>query len=305
MKEEGRNKWFHDPINPYFLQLHSLKGIVYSAQTQYQAVDIIETDSFGRCLVLDGKIQSSERDEFIYHEALVHPALVSHPLPQAVFIAGGGEGATLREVLSHKSVQRAVMVDIDGGVVDACRRFLPGHHQGSFDDSRVELRLEDARAYLSQAQERYDVIIIDIPDPMEAGPAYLLFTQEFYKIVRQRLGPDGLVVAQAGSTTYGSEGYLAPILHTMKTVFPQAYPYLTEVPAFGGTWGFALASLGPDPLALSPQEIDARLSQRLAHPLRFYDGLTHRGLFHIPKYHRQGIQQERRVITDSSPIYIC
>ena len=120
-----RDSWLRDAINPDLIQLHSLKRKIYSGKTEFQSVDIVETGSFGVALVLDGRIQSSARDEFIYHEALVHPAMISHSCPETVCVVGGGEGATLREVLAHKTVKKAVMVDIDKQVIDICRRFPP------------------------------------------------------------------------------------------------------------------------------------------------------------------------------------
>ena len=301
---ELEHKWFHDPITSDFTQLHSLKSIVHFAKTRYQTAEIVETGSFGRCLLLDGKLQSSERDEFIYHESLVHPAMVCHAEPKSVFVAGGGEGATIREVLAHRSVVRAVMVDIDDMVVQLCRDFLPGHHRGAFDDPRLELRFEDARGYLENTKERFDIIILDLPEPIEAGPAYKLFTREFYGLVRDRLATGGLAVVQSGGASYGRQECFTAIAHTVKSVFPQTYPYGAEVPAFGGLWGFTLASLGPDPLSLSPEEIDSRLRQRVVPPLNFYDGLAHRGMFHLPKCHRDKLAQETKVISDNSPFYI-
>ena len=134
-----RSKWLHDDINPDLVQLHSIKQVIYSGKTKFQSIDIVDTGSFGISLVLDGKIQSSEQDEFIYHEALVHPAMLSHSNPERVFIAGGGEGATLHEVLTHNTVRRVAMVDIDKEVVDICRRFLATFHRGSFNDPRAEI----------------------------------------------------------------------------------------------------------------------------------------------------------------------
>ena len=125
--DPDKHKWFADHLSPDMTLFHSIRGLIYSGRTKYQAIDIIDTGSFGVCLILDGKIQSSEMDEFIYHEALVHPAMLSHPKPEKVFIAGGGEGATLREVLVYGTVKKATMVDIDEEVVDTCRRVYNGH----------------------------------------------------------------------------------------------------------------------------------------------------------------------------------
>ena len=139
------DKWLQDKINEDFLQLHRLDEVLYEGRTQYQVARIVRSRNLGICLVLDNKIQSSERDEFIYHEALVQSAMMAHPKPEKVFIAGGGEGATLREVLRHKTVKKAVMVDIDDQVTELCKKYLPGHNAGAFKDKRAEVYHVDAR----------------------------------------------------------------------------------------------------------------------------------------------------------------
>ncbi len=237
------DKWFHDRVSRNLIQLHSLEEVLFSQQTKFQNVEIIRTGSFGKCLVLDGKIQSSEVDEFVYHEALVQPAMLAHPCPETVFVAGGGEGATIREALSHKTVKRVVMVDIDEGVIAACKRILPEFSQGSFEDKRTELRHVDARDYLAKSGEAFDIIIIDLPDPIEEGPAYLLYTLEFYQLVQERLTPHGLISVQAGSASLTELFNFSAVYNTLKSVFPVVYPYQVDMPCFGGPWGFCLASL--------------------------------------------------------------
>jgi len=297
------NRWFHDHITPDMVQLHSIKEIVYSGRTQFQSIEVIDTGSFGRCLVLDGKIQSSELDEFIYHESLVHPSMIAHPNPQRVFIAGGGEGATLREVLAHSSVKRVVMVDIDKEVIDICRRFLPSFHRGSFEDSRLELRFADAKRYLEECDQKFDVIILDLPEPLEAGPAYLLYTKEFYQLVGQRLATDGIISLQAAASSWGNYECFTVIINTLKSVFSLVFPYEAHIPSYGGMWGFALAcqNLG---VHLSLEEIDRRISSRTKKGLRFYDGLAHQALFSLPRHLRQAIDEEKRVITEQEPLFI-
>ncbi len=303
MKERGENKWFHDPISPDLIQLHSLRRIIYSGRTKFQSVDIIETGSFGICLVLDGKIQSTEKDEFIYHEALVHPPLITHSNPKKVFIAGGGEGATLREVLAHKSIEKVIMVDIDQEVVDICRQFLPSFHQNSFTDPRVQLYFNDARRYLEEIKEQFDAIILDLVDPIEKGPASLLYTQEFYRLVRDRLKVDGIISVQAGPTSLINWRIFSAIVNTLKTVFSIVCPYQAHVPAFVDAWGFVCASNSLNPSQLSPSEIDQRLSKRLNKKLKFYDGLTHQALFTLPKHLRHQLAITKTVITDKKPIF--
>ena len=298
------DKWFCDKVSRDLIQGHRIEEVLYRGRTRFQSIAIMRTGSFGKCLVLDGKIQSSEIDEFIYHEALVQPAMLIHPCPETVFIAGGGEGATLREVLSHNTVRRAVMIDIDEEVTATCKRFLPGHSQGAFEDKRTELHHVDARDYLAKCGETFDIIIIDLPDPIEEGPAYLLYTQEFYQLVRERLTANGIISVQAGSANLTELLNFSSVYNTLKSVFPKVYPHQIEVPAFGGPWGFCLASLNLNPVLLSPTELDRRISARSLTGLRFYDGLSHQGMFSLPKYLRTALSQPTRLITDNQPLYI-
>ena len=220
-------------------------------------------------------------------------------------MAGGGEGATIRQVLSHTTVDRVVMVDIDQEVVELCRRYLPNHHRGAFDDARLELRHEDAFKYLQDSSERFDVVIIDVPDPMEAGPAYLLFTREFYALLSERLNPGGIMVAQSGPTGPAFyEQCFAAVAHTVGGVFRAVYLTEAFVPAFGATWGFVIGSLGPDPTSLDVDEVDRRIAERVEGDLRYLDGVTLRGMTSLPKYLRVAVASERRTITRDHPLYV-
>ena len=298
-------KWYFEVITPNLVMLHSIKGVVHTSKTSHQEVEILESVPFGRCLVLDGKTQSSEADEHLYHEALVHPAMLLHPGPESVFIGGGGEGATLREVLKYESVRRVVMLDIDEEVIDLCRRFLPNHHQGAFDDPRLELHIQDAREFLSSTSQSFDVVILDLADPIEGGPAYKLYTQDFYRLIKKRISSGGLLVTQsgpAGPNNYG-ECFTA-VVKTLSTLFPHVYPYSSYIPCFGTPWGFTLASDRELPAISPPAFIDDLLEKRLRQPLRYYDGITHQHLFSLPRYLREGQEKETRIIRDSQPIFM-
>jgi spermidine synthase len=302
--ETDPDKWLRDSINEDFVQLHRLEEVLYTGETKYQSAQIVRSSSFGKCLVLDGKIQSSEVDEYIYHEALVQPAMTAHPRPETVFIAGGGEGATLREVLYHGTVKRAVMVDIDEQVIALCKQYLPDHSRGAFEDERAELYHTDARQYLAESGDRFDVIIIDLPDPIEEGPAYLLYTQEFYRVVSDRLTEDGLMAVQAGSASLNELLNLTAVYNTLQSIFPVVVPYATSMPSFGGPWGFCIASRKFDPSRLSPADVDERIAGRALADLKFYDGLTHQGMFSLPRYIRDAAVSQTRVITDNDPLYL-
>ena len=298
------DKWLRDSINKNFVQLHRLEEVLYSGQTKYQSIQIVRSTSFGLCLVLDGKIQSSEADEFIYHEALAHPAMLTHPGPETVFIAGGGEGATLREVLYHNTVKKAVMVDIDEEVIALARKYLPDHNRGAFADERTELYHLDAREYLEKSSDKFDVIIIDLPDPIEEGPAYRLYTREFYEIVFNRLGNDGLITVQTGSASLNELLNLTAVNNTLRSIFPIVTTYTTDMPCFGGPWGFCTASKKYDPRQLTIDEINARISRRSLTALKFYDGTTHQGMFSLPLFLRNALAKQSRLITDKEPLYL-
>ena len=304
MMDNSNTEWIQEYITSNLYQMMAIKGRVFSTKTAFQEVEVVDSLQHGRCLLLDGKTQSAEADEFIYHEGLVHPAMVTHPNPVSVFIAGGGEGATLREALAHNTVKRAVMVDLDSEVVEVCVRYLPNHHRGAFDDPRTELYHRDAREYLETTQDTYDVIIIDLPDPQEAGPASLLYTQNFYRLLSQRLNPQGVMAVQSEPCMVGNLEAFSAINNTLRSVFPHVYPYHIMVPSFASDWGFNLASLGPNPLALNVQEVDRRLADRGCALLRFYDGVTHNGLFALPKHVRTTLENERRIITEDDPLVV-
>jgi spermidine synthase len=298
------DRWFQDKINEDFLQLHRIDEVLYEGRTKYQAAQIIRSRKLGICLILDNKIQSSERDEFIYHEGLVQPAMLAHPKPESVFIAGGGEGATLREVLRYKTVKKIEMVDIDDEVTALCKKYLPGHAGKAFEDKRAAVHHVDARQYLENSKGKFDVIIIDLPDPIEEGPAARLFTQEFYRTVYNRLTNDGLIAVQAGSANPTELLNFSAVNSTLKKVFPIVVQCTAYVPCFGGPWGFCIASLKHNPALMTAEEVDKRIKERGLKGFRFYDGETHRSMFALPKYIREAMAAQKRVITDKKPLYL-
>ena len=244
--------WFIEEVSPELSVMLKVRQVYHSGQTDYQKVEVLESELFGRSLILDGKTQSTERDEHIYHETLVHPAMFCNPEPKQVFIGGGGEGGTLREVLGHKSVERATMIDLDPEVVALCREHLPNHHKGSFDDPRTNLIYEDARGYLQNTSDHYDVIILDLVDPLEGGTAALLYTQEFYAIAKARLNQGGVLVTQSGPA--GLLNYtecFTTIFNTLGTLFSHTTAAQVHIPAFQTLWGFTIASDIPFPETLS------------------------------------------------------
>jgi len=294
--------WLWDWFSPYEAHLHAISQTVFARRSEFQKIEIMETPAHGRVLVLDGEIQSYAEDEFVYHEALVQPAMILHPEPQKVLVVGGGEGATLREALRHRSVKKAVMVEIDPLMIEAAKQHLQSFHQGAFDDPRTTVVVADGRAYLAEEKELFDVIVLDLSNPRKGGLSWKLFTQEFYATAAKRLAPGGIVVVQGDVARVGGHCTFPRIVRTLETLFDAVYPYVANIASYGADWGFALAGGKEDPRTMSAEEIDRRLAQRGLEGLRFYDGITHERLFRLPKYLRERIAEEKAVSTDEQPI---
>jgi thermospermine synthase len=273
-----------------------LHTILHTAVSDFQEVQVIES-YFGRTLVTDGKTQSAEHDEFVYHESLVHPALFWSAIlsgesgqggaPKSVFIGGGGELATAREVLRHSTIERCVMVDIDPAVVNVCKKYLPEWGgQAVIDHPKMEYIVGDAHKYLMETNEKFDVIIMDISDPIEAGPGVALYTQEFYQRAAEVLNkPHGVFVTQAGSADFVPHPHafpedendddanketccFSPIKNTLGTVFDHAIPYSCPIASFGEDWGYVMAfngdpSQGRKLADLSRESVDELIEERI------------------------------------------
>jgi spermidine synthase len=294
MAKETPYLWFNEPPLDYDIYQFAVKSFLYEGQTEFQRVVILDTFEYGRVLVLDGFAQSTEEDEYIFHEALVQPTMVTHGDPRDVLIIGGGEGATLREVLAHDSVERLVMVDLDRELVEICKEYLPEWHHGKFDDPRVELVFEDGKQYVERCESMFDVIIIDVVDSLdEDTPATALYTERFYASVRQRLRPGGLLVVQAMELSalndVEGDSHLMVRNRLMK-IFSTVRSYLVFVSSFQSEWAFVVASDGPDPALLSREKIEERLSRpgtpgrrNLGSTLEFYDADAHIRMFTLSK----------------------
>ncbi|MGB8701327.1 MAG: spermidine synthase [Thermosynechococcaceae cyanobacterium] len=293
--------WLTEVITPWDMYMHGANKVLAYRKTQFQEMYIVESGSFGKALMLDGKWQSAQRDEFLYHEGLVHPPLILHGDPKKVLILGGAEGATIREVLRWKGVERIVMVDIDGEVVDACRELLPEMHQGAFDDPRVELIIDDAQKFIETTDEKWDAILSDLTDPIESGPAFPLFTQEHYQQVSQILSPNGVLVVQSGPL-FLSELYIhARLANTVKSVFPFAQSALCYATSYGLPLSFVLASNQAFPTTPDPVESDRILAEKTTGGLRMMDGRTLLGMLQAPLHIRQMVEAETEIYTLKNP----
>lgn len=283
--------------------------VLFQGKSEFQEVDVMRTP-YGLTLVLDGKIQSCELDEQIYHECLIHPAMLAVEDAKQVFIGGGGEGASAREVLRFKSVERVTMVDIDPVVLRTSKEFLKKHSAGAFESPRMNLVVGDCKAYLEQTTDKYDVIIMDLADPLPDGPCWHLYTKKWFEFLLTRLNPGGVFVTQSGPAgVVAMRDVFTPVHHTLRSVFPAVVPYSAHVLSFSDLYGFNLAySQAPKkPFgSLTPAEYDAQLSKRLSDPEKifFLDGLTSTAVATLNKLQRNAIAAETRLITEDTGAFL-
>ncbi|XP_074292316.1 thermospermine synthase ACAULIS5-like [Silene latifolia] len=300
---QRRSCWYEEEIEENLRWSFALNSILHTGATQYQDIQLLDTKPFGKALVIDGKLQSAEIDEFIYHECLVHPPLLHHPNPKNIFIMGGGEGSTAREILRHKNVDKVIMCDIDEEVVDFCKSYLVVN-RAAFCDPRLELVINDAKAELQSRVEKFDVIIGDLADPIEGGPCYKLYTKSFYEcIVKPRLTRDGVFVTQAGPAgIFSHTEVFSCIYNTLKQVFKYVVPYSAHVPSYADTWGWVMAS--DSEIKLNTEEFDIRTKQRINGENRFLDGTTFLSASTLSKAVRKSLYNETHVYTEGSARFI-
>lgn len=300
MPEQKPRRWCAEQSDGNEMYMFAIDRTVVRRTTEMQDVEIVETPSYGTMLLLDGLVQSSEDDEHTYHEALVHPGMIAHQAPKDVLIIGGGEGATLREVLRHRSVERVVMVDIDRELIELCKEHLDDWHRGSFDDPRAELVIGDGRKYVEDTERTFDVVILDITDFLDHGPATRLYTREFYGLVARRLNPGGVVIVQALETSISDSEEHAMLVRTLGEVFVRVRSYVNFVPSFLYSWGFLTASDELDPADLAPDEVDRRIAARIDSELKSYDGIAHRGYMSLPKDLRALLSAPGPILDDAT-----
>jgi spermidine synthase len=280
-----------DFITPTMATVYKIRKVIYQKKTKYHKIKIVDTYDRGVCFILNDQIQSSLNDEWIYHETLVHPIMITHPHPSNILVIGGGEGGVIREVLKYNTVRQIKMVEISKDVVEVAKKYLKEIHQGSFYDNKVRVVIDDGRRFLTkQPVNKFDCIIIDVTDPSPEGISAGLYTKEFYEIVKEKLKPEGLMVTQATSPLYCSRVY-ASIYKTVSCVFPIVRGY-----SFGA--GFVVGSKKFDPLSLSKNEIKKRLKERGVTHLKLYNENIHRLLFVLPEYTKTNLKLIGDILSD-------
>jgi spermidine synthase len=254
--------------------------LLYDSETAHQRLRVFRNATFGRILTLDGVVQVTEGDEFIYHEMMAHVPIFAHGSAKSVLIVGGGDGGMAREALRHRGVERVVMVEIDAGVIEFSKQYLPGISAGAFDDARLEVVIADGADYMKAEGERFDVIIVDSTDPV--GPGEVLFTDTFYGHARARLNPDGVLVTQNG-VPFMQGAELTNTMRAFKALFADATCYLATIPTYYG--GPMAMGWGTDGAAReTPLDALERRFAEAGFETRYYTPAAHKAAFALPGY---------------------
>lgn len=282
-------EWFKETLHDGFSANYAIKKILYHNQTQHQNLIIFENPVFGRVMALDGVVQTTERDEFIYHEMFAHVPLFTHPNPKNVLIVGGGDGGLLREVVKHQGIEKITMVEIDDAVVELSKEFLPGHSQGSFNDPRLDLVINDGLEYMKTCELKFDVILSDSTDPI--GPGAALFEEQFYKLCAQCLTESGIIVTQNGVSFLQTEE-LVVTKARMQPYFARASFYQADVPTYvAGNMNFAWGQMS-EFKDINEQLIANKLNASKI-VTRYFTPELYFSAFNLPKYLLAAINGEK------------
>lgn len=266
--------WFYEKHTDGYEVRWRITDVLHRETTPYQQLAVLETVEWGRALVLDGVLQLTEKDEYVYHEMIAHVIMNSHPHPESVLIIGGGDGGALREVLKHRQVKDVDLVEIDRRVVEVSQQFFP-QVAGSFNDPRAHLHVADGFDFIRSATREYDVIIVDSSDPV--GPSEKLFSVDFYLDLHQMLKPDGMVVVQSESPVFYSSHFIA-CQANLQLVYPIVAVYLAPVSTYvSGPWAFTVGSKQHDPRVINND-------QPVLTDLKYYTEELHKAVFCLPRF---------------------
>ncbi|GAV24713.1 spermidine synthase [Carboxydothermus islandicus] len=264
--------WYIEKHNENYQVGWRVSDILYQKKTPYQNLAIVEFAEFGRALILDDAVQTTVKDEFVYHEMLVHPAAFTHKSPRRALIIGGGDGGTLREVLKHKTIEKVDLVEIDEEVVKASKEFLPSLSE-SFNDPRVEVIIDDGIRYVKKIKNYYDLIFVDASDPV--GPAVVLYSEEFYRSLFDALTADGIAAVQSESPNFYPDIFVK-IVTTLRDIFPKVNVALAPVPSYiSGFFAFTVASKVYNPKEITPS---------ITFSTKYYNEEIHKACFALPNF---------------------
>jgi spermidine synthase len=271
--------WYTEKQTPNLGITCLVKETLCHIKTPYQDLAVIETLQFGKMLVLDGMVQTTEQDEFVYHEMIAHIAMQAHPEPKDVLVVGGGDGGAIREVLKYDTVTSATLVEIDEAVIEMSKKYLPGISSG-LSDPRVTVLVTDGIEHVQQSVGKYDVILVDSTEPV--GPAVGLFAEEFYANIFRALKKDGILVAQTESPFYNRD-LIESVYARIGRVFPLTKLYLASVPTYpSGLWSFTVGSKCYEPQECKQKPVNTK----------YYNFDVHKGAFCLPNFVKELLEAD-------------
>ena len=275
-----------------WLNAHSGYGTTASKtleqiQSPYQRVEVYDTQQFGKLFRLDGRMMTSEADEFFYHECMTHPAALVHPNPESILVIGGGDGGSSEELLKYPSVKRIVMAELDPAVIDIAKKWLGSIHKGAFDDARLEVKVGDGFEFVKSTSERFDLIVLDLTDP--DTPAFHLYSEQFFRMCQRILRPGGMLTLHLGSPVYQADT-VRKNADNLRKVFRHVAPMSLFVPLYGSLWCLAVAGDALDPRTISADVIAQRIGDRRIGDLRYYHPAMHQALFTLPVFVQEQVQ---------------
>ena len=291
-----------EQLSPDFGFYLRTQSVLAERRSPMQRIEIVETPLFGRAMRIDGCFMTSERDEFFYHEPMIHLPAITHGNPRRALIVGGGDGGSAEELLKYPGMEQVVLAELDAEVIDMAKTWLPSIHRHAFDDPRLHLHIGDGRAYIESCTQPFDQIVLDLTDPF--GPALALYTQDFYQACRRALRPGGVLSLHIQSPIHRPQ-LMARILASLRQSFAVVRPYLQYVPLYGTLWGMACASDSADPLALACEEVDARIARHGLRELQLYDGDGHRALLTLPPFVREILSRPATPIGEEEALDAC
>ncbi len=291
--------FFEEYITSTLKRSIEVKEFLFSTTSEYQRIDIIDTYDFGRVLFLDKRFQTSEKDEFFYHEALIHPAFMMHSSPKDVLLIGGGDGGSLEEICKYREVKSITMVELDKKVVEVSKKYLGSICKEAFYDPRLRLFFQDGRKFLEDTSSKYDIIVLDLTDPLE--PSKFLYTKEFYELCKSRLNPGGILTLHNDTPFFFPKTFNV-ITKTLKSVFSKVKQFVIYIIGYG--FDFAFSICYEDLNEPSQEELFGRFKRRGLKDLNFYSPHVHFTLFFLPNYVKRILESPCDISTDRSPYTI-
>ncbi|MCK4259688.1 MAG: polyamine aminopropyltransferase [Halanaerobiales bacterium] len=268
--------WYTEYQTKKFGITAKIARTIHSEETDFQRLDVIDTEQFGRMLVLDGMVMTTEGDEFVYHEMISHIPMITHPSPKKIAVIGGGDGGAIRELIKHPSVEEAHLVEIDEKVIEYSKQYLPDIACG-LDDPKVKVFVADGIKHIKESKNTYDVILVDSTEPI--GPAVGLFSKDFYQDIYNALKEDGLFVAQTESPFFNKD-LIRDTNKAISELFPIAKLYLASIPTYpSGLWSFTMGSK-----KYKPEDADMSRAESISSSTKYYNEKIHQSAFSLPNF---------------------